>query len=264
MKTLVLVAVMAGSQFLAAVAATAGSGGRQGKLTPEQLAERRADLYRRTGGLLNKPKTGKGKIAIVNAQTRFAKDVIRDYAEKFSGTWHIDVDVVDASGPVKLGDVKSCRVKANAASAVIVTSAGKEIPVLVIMPDELSSLVNVDALPEGSSAELLQKEIARGLAGCSGALTSQKEPSLMGTFDSFAKLENYRDSVIPLDVAIRVRNNLRQYGVIPYQITSYKNACREGWAPAPTSDVQRAIWDEIHAMPTEPLKIKPETKKVSD
>ena len=34
--------------------------------------------------------------------------------------------------------------------------------------------------------------------------------------------------------------------------------------PAPTNDVQKAIWDEIHAMPTEPIKIKPETKKVSD
>ena len=43
--------------------------------------------------------------------------------------------------------------------------------------------------------------------------------------------------------------------------TVYRKACEEGWAPQPTNDVQKAIWDKVHAMPTEPLKIKPETKK---
>ena len=50
-------------------------------------------------------------------------------------------------------------------------------------------------------------------------------------------------------------------GVTVRATTNYKTACREGWAPAPTNDVQKAIWDKVHAMPTEPIKIKPEEKK---
>ena len=44
-------------------------------------------------------------------------------------------------------------------------------------------------------------------------------------------------------------------------VTNYRTAVKEGWAPQPTNDVQKAIWDKVHAMPTEPLKIKSETKK---
>ena len=47
----------------------------------------------------------------------------------------------------------------------------------------------------------------------------------------------------------------------PYRLTTYRKACEEGWANPPTNDVQKAIWDKVHALPTEPLKIKPEEKK---
>ena len=45
------------------------------------------------------------------------------------------------------------------------------------------------------------------------------------------------------------------------EVVSYQDACEMGVAPAPTNDVQKAIWDKVHAMPTEPIKIKPEEKK---
>jgi hypothetical protein len=54
---------------------------------------------------------------------------------------------------------------------------------------------------------------------------------------------------------------MKPLGVLPAQRATYLKACEEGWAPAPTNDVQKAIWDKVHAMPTEPIKIKPETKK---
>ena len=38
-------------------------------------------------------------------------------------------------------------------------------------------------------------------------------------------------------------------GVVPAETATYRQACREGWAPAPTNDVQRAIWDRYRAAP---------------
>ena len=41
----------------------------------------------------------------------------------------------------------------------------------------------------------------------------------------------------------------------------YSRACREGWAPPPTNDVQRTIWKQVHAVPDKPIKIEFDPKK---
>ena len=53
-------------------------------------------------------------------------------------------------------------------------------------------------------------------------------------------------------------------GFAPYRRTTYKRACKEGWAPAPTNDFQRAVWEKIKAeqgeKPTNPIRILPGQK----
>ena len=63
-------------------------------------------------------------------------------------------------------------------------------------------------------------------------------------------------------VFANVMDVAEKFGLKAYRPTAYIRACMEGWAPAPTNDIQKAIWDKVHAMPTAPLAIKPETKKV--
>ena len=41
--------------------------------------------------------------------------------------------------------------------------------------------------------------------------------------------------------------NLRRFGIKPYYRCSYKAAVKQGWAPAPTNEVQKAIWDAVKA-----------------
>lgn len=35
-------------------------------------------------------------------------------------------------------------------------------------------------------------------------------------------------------------------GIAPYVATTYRQACADGWAPAPTNEYQKAIWDSFH------------------
>ena len=49
---------------------------------------------------------------------------------------------------------------------------------------------------------------------------------------------------------------LEQSGITPSTRATYRTACKEGWAPAPTNDVQKAIWAEVHQIPDKPLTIK--------
>jgi len=58
------------------------------------------------------------------------------------------------------------------------------------------------------------------------------------------------------------QNNARNRSV---WIVNYKKAVAEGWAPAPTNDVQKAIWDRMKAEkergPANAVKITPPNQK---
>ena len=64
-----------------------------------------------------------------------------------------------------------------------------------------------------------------------------------------------------LDTIAHIRNSAPFYGLVPWYQTTYIKACEEGWAPAPTNDIQKAIWDKVHAAPKNPMKIEFDPKK---
>ena len=39
-------------------------------------------------------------------------------------------------------------------------------------------------------------------------------------------------------------NRAEKLGIKPARMTTYRKAVEEGWAPAPTNDFQKAIWEE--------------------
>ncbi len=47
----------------------------------------------------------------------------------------------------------------------------------------------------------------------------------------------------------------KSHGVTQGKHTVYLVACQEGWAPPPTNEYQKAIWDKVHATPSKPIKI---------
>jgi hypothetical protein len=54
---------------------------------------------------------------------------------------------------------------------------------------------------------------------------------------------------------------MERFGVLPAQVSTYRKACVEGWAPPPANDVQKIIYTEVNSKPTEPIKIKFDPKK---
>ena len=56
----------------------------------------------------------------------------------------------------------------------------------------------------------------------------------------------------------RAQAQTAQGGVFLVRIhrATYREACREGWAPPPTNDLQRAIWEETRKLPEKPIKIE--------
>jgi hypothetical protein len=64
---------------------------------------------------------------------------------------------------------------------------------------------------------------------------------------------------------MKVIRFMSHWGIERAERMTYEVACREGFAPAPTNDIQKAIWERIKADkergPTNPLKIPMPKKK---
>ena len=229
-------------------------------LTREQriarAKERRAAAERRLGGYIQAPATGL-VVRVINRQKSVSPEVVRHCVDEIK-------KVIGYSLELHVEEPSDGR---TAAKIELVEEAGA--PTLLIAPEDKWGRLNVARLvSDGPDAGTLRRRFTKELWRCYGmtlgAFNSGYSPCVMRTVFSLADLD--RDSSLmpcPLvyDKIQGVNNTLK---VDAARRVSYKKACQEGWAPAPTNDVQKAIWDQVHQLPTEPIKIKPETKKVSD
>lgn len=214
------------------------------KSTPEEIAARKARFIQRTGGFVRKPDSGSGKVAIINAQSRFSDADLKPVAIAIDKLMRLDCAVVRVE-KAGLADAGKAVKDTGAAAGVVVANLDAALPPLVLLPDQMCAVVNVAAFPKNANAVLLRKEVVRGLAAVSGALESQVTPSLMSAFSDIRYLDAFPAEWVPADVMVRMKKCLMNVGVTPYIIKTYKQACREGWASAPTNDIQKAVMDAV-------------------
>lgn len=189
------------------------------------------------------------------------------------------VGVYDLQKAVDAGTVAAAVRGARWASNLPLAVNAKDAPVrielvesdafgrMVVYPEDFKAQVNVKALAaDAPSAEVLatrlKTELARAALFVLGS-GSVSYKCLTMPVRSLAELDKL-EKATPGAETFSHLGAARALGVAPLQYTSYEVACQEGWAPAPTNDIQKAVWDKVHQMPTAPLKIKPETKKVAE
>ena len=78
----------------------------------------------------------------------------------------------------------------------------------------------------------------------------------MQTVKNVEDLDKLHSEGITFDALQSIMRNLQNLGVTQTRKTTYRRACMEGWALQPTNDYQKVIWEEVHAKPTKPMKIK--------
>ncbi|MBQ3343187.1 MAG: hypothetical protein IJG84_14905 [Kiritimatiellae bacterium] len=277
MKTLAVAAVAAAWALAAVAAGEAGSGTgvqpqkpgmempRRGRLTPEQARERNAkNMMRRYGGRLRKAGSAHGKVVFLNAQKRVARAGLQNALDVVEDRIHPVWEYVEAAtaNPFNPGpDLKKAGADVGVA---IVDSEG--VPSLLIAPEAGWAVVNVAALADGCDGETLAKrvrvEVLRAFALVGGAAFMQQDPIVMRADIMTPKdLDMIKEENFGIDVAYAMSRGLPKRGVTPWFETTYKKACQEGWAPPPTNEFQKAIWDKTHAIPKTPMKIEFDPKK---
>ena len=228
--------------------------GKGKTLTPEKKAE----ILSRSGGRVVKPNTQRGKIVFINTQKEVSSKAFKDLAIGYSHVSGYNF-VCEES---EFADPEILKAKCAADVAIIIVADDKKPAMLAAIEDQWA-VVNVRKLLSGLADDAArtkfwpgrcQKEVLRAFIAVSGGLTSDYPNNILSV-EKLSDLDLY-GAFIPADAMRGIRKTLGAIGVTPVVKASYKNACQQGWAPPPTNDVQKAIWDKVHTIPTKPIKIE--------
>ena len=233
--------------------------------TPEEKAARKAAakeaMLKKTGGIIIKPDTRKGVIAFINTQNRLAETNICFVIDALASKTRYDIRYIKADK----GDPLSLKTGFKADVAVILTDDNVT-PSLVVAPFERYAVINTAKLSENLLSKDAKdkfyesrgrKQLLRAYAMVCGAFMSQYPGNALEAA-TVSDLDICSES-LPADILGKNQAYLKKIGVEPAQRKLYSIACREGWAPAPTNEYQKAIWEQVKADkergPTNPLKI---------
>ena len=225
--------------------------------TPEQRH------YRLRGGDIERPDSFKGKVVFVDTQNRVAFTNVALAASTLKDATECNV-CASKSAAGKPEDF----LKSMDAAVVVVLVDDDTTPAMLVAPEDHWGLVNVAKLVDDLPTEKAKdrfigsrttKELIRAFSLLCGGGSSQFPGNMMNA-TSLRKLDTSVDT-IPVDMVNYYHEYLKTLGVTTRAVTDYKTACKEGWAPAPTNDVQKAIWDKVHAKPQTPMKIEFDPKK---
>ena len=235
-------------------------------------AERQLYRERVTGGFVVKPNTQKGKIVFYDMQKTLASSNITSVINMFKADRNGDYNFIVKNSNFDSSIITDCSAfkrKIEADILIVIRSDDKS-PTIVTAPEDGWTIINtakiIDGLKNSAFDKFAEsryrKELIRAVCYAVGTPVTQ----FKGNIFTIAKARDldHCPEMIPIDTMQRTAFRLKDLGVMPSYKTTYRKACVDGWAPAPTNEYQKAIWDKVHAMPTAPIKIKPETKKVQE
>ncbi len=212
----------------------------------------RSNLLARTGGIIQSPAKGPA-ILFLNTQKKVPSAVIREPVAQLEKILRLPFVLRDqpAEEPVAeavkaLGDPQ--------VAAVIVIGDSASSPSLLLAPENRWALVNVAALGgSGVSAEQLadrvQKETVRAFGMLMGAAYTTQEGCVLKPVLKPEDLDALKAKYLGMETLSKISSQAQRLGVQPSRTTTYRKAVESGWAPAPTNDVQRAIWQKLGKTP---------------
>lgn len=230
----------------------------------------RPDAYSKpSGGIVEKPYSG-NYFRIVNSQRAVKNDAIREFALKmkletllpFESTLGEPVSSVEDGKRIAEELIKMDRVGA----AIVIVDDPERNSYIESLEDRWA-ILNISTLKtdtpdektlETRSGKMLWRAAARALGV---GYVAHDAASVLKPFSTLAELDANREMKPSPDGSNAMLQNASSYGITPLTIASYRTACRNGWAPAPTNDVQKAIWDETRQLPTKPITIEFDPKR---
>lgn len=195
---------------------------------------------KRDGGYV-RARVLKGKvIRFVNRETEVPSALLEEIAGEFYGLFHAVPEIVTADD----GDGSGIE-----SGAVIVLESRDDRNPLVVAPDNAYASVNIAALKrdfplEASFNRRVRKEIWRALVYVLGGGGSSNPHDLMRLNTRIADLDEDTDLTPSPSTLVVMRDSIEKLQISRAGYVTYRQACLEGWAREPRTDLERKVRDE--------------------
>ena len=231
------------------------------QMTPEMQ-------MKKFGGFITAPYDGR-YCYIMNAQRRVPARVFDWAAVQFRQVLSLPIrleECAQATSADVFSPVKTAWSGNRKTGAVVSVVDLPNWTSLLLAPENGWAQVNVAALAKDDpSNEVLEtrvkKELWRAFVLLFGGGNSHIAGDLMRPINSLQDLDAFPNLAPGPEPFNAMLEGAKARGITVVFRTTYKNACEQGWAPAPTNEYQKAIWDKVHAAPKNPMKIEFDPKK---
>lgn len=229
------------------------------RLHLKSLSERRIEnkakgLSCPTGGPIMRKYSG-SYISIVNNQTSYSMEEVEKCINEIRKILHFPIF-----------KSSECHGKMIGVEIELVDIVEGKTANALFAPEDGWAKVGVKRLVEDNpnpnwKARRLKLTLLRAVGTAMGVGYSMYQPCVMCKVRTIADLDDIKVDNLGPEGENNLEECAKQFGVGKIEYCSYRTACQEGWAPAPTNDVQKAIWEKVHAIPDKPLKIEYDPKK---
>lgn len=251
----ILFAATAAVVTFGAVAADQAVQPKKPRMTPALIQKARIE---KAGGLVVIPARDPG-VCFANSQKRVPVDVLEEVARQMTDLLRINVFVKDE----KYADITALTAAKplSAHGAIIAVAEMPGLPALLVAPDADWAVVNMSALAgdnpsKDQLSQRLVKEMWKAFGQVLGSGWSTTQGCIMKRTPSNAALDALFGRTIGPEALRNIYGTTAAMKFAKGGRCTYQQACQEGWAAAPTNDIQKAVWDQVHAMPDKPLTIK--------
>ena len=215
----------------------------------KKRAARIEAIMKKTGGFV--VRKSEGKIFFINCQSKISDEEIKKRVDRIQF-------VLKYPCELKKGSWKFGESNPPDAKIAIYIVDDKTLPMSLVAVEAGWGVINTSTLDTNIR---FSKELTRVFCLTAGAADSPVKTSPMQTVRKSADLDKLMTDGFTFDMASSINENLQALGMAPARKIPYIKACQEGWAPAPTNEYQKAIWDKVHAAPKNPMKIEFDPKK---
>lgn len=211
-------------------------------------ASKMAEFNAKTGGVVNPPVDIRQMLFLDARETEHSS--LNNLVEAASKHIGLKAEVRQVSIGSEVEAYKIAKDSINAVTgAVVVFIENESAPSLSVFPEDAITVVNIHQLKDSdyqTYRRRLVKEFWRSIAFTLGGYACGGMQSVMQPVYSVKDLDAVKGFSIPpqqIGVINAIKPRLKIYNPVP---VPYSRACREGWAPAPTNDVQKALYERFN------------------
>lgn len=170
-----------------------------------------------------------------------------------------------AMGSFTVATASSMQRESGANVAVFIIDDTR-LPLALSCPEERWSMLNAAKASADAPCDekfkrrmsiLFERQCCRALGSDEGSGTETCFHAVLKLSD----IDNIKSTDLTLNAMTSIADTMPLRGMEPIDWGTYRDACEAGRAHAPTNEIQRKVWNQVHQIPDKPITIEYDPKR---